>query len=108
MNLSIKNQNRSENPGLRTRGDHIPWNNQGEVKVYYGLDRIKGQVGGSAAYAAAITGFSPILNTKRFHGLRNYPPLFREWSTASQIARHGGYRSLHGLRPQNRTVSTYW
>ncbi|MCP4213355.1 MAG: hypothetical protein GY765_01805, partial [bacterium] len=22
----------SKNPGLRTRGDHIPWNNQGEVK----------------------------------------------------------------------------
>ena len=78
-----------KNPGLRTRGDHIPWNNQGEVKVYYGLDRIKGQVGGSAAYAAAITGFSPILNTKRFHGLRNYPILYSvNGAQASQIARH--------------------
>ena len=79
----------SKNPGLRTRGDHIPWNNQGEVKVYYGLDRIKGQVGGSAAYAAAITGFSPILNIKGHHGLRSYPILYSvNGAQASQIARH--------------------
>jgi hypothetical protein len=76
-------------PGLRTRGDHISWNNQGEVKVYYGLDRIKGQVGGSAAYAAAITGFSPILNTTGHHGLRSYPILYSvNGAQASQIARH--------------------
>jgi hypothetical protein len=74
-------------PGLRTRGDHIPWNNQGEVKVYYGLDRIKGQVGGSAAYAAAITGFSPILDTAGDHGLRSYPILYSvNGAQASQIA----------------------
>jgi len=77
-------------PGLRTRGDHISWNNQGEVKVYYGLDRIKGQMGGSAAYAAAITGFSPILNTTGHHGLRSYPILYSvNGAQASQIARHG-------------------
>ena len=76
-------------PGLRARGDHIPWNNQGEIKVYYGLDRIKGQVGGSAAYAAAITGFSPILNTSGRHGLRSYPILYSvNGAQASQIARH--------------------
>ena len=76
-------------PGLRTRGDHISWNNQGEVKVYYGLDRIKGQVGGSAAYAAAITGFSSILNTTGDHGLRSYPILYSvNGAQASQIARH--------------------
>ncbi|MFP6894727.1 MAG: c-type cytochrome domain-containing protein, partial [Opitutales bacterium] len=76
-------------PGLRTRGDHIPWNNQGEVKVYYGLDRIMGQVGGSAAYAAAITGFSPILHTSGLHGLRSYPVLYSvNGAQASQIARH--------------------
>jgi hypothetical protein len=79
----------SKNPGLRTQGDHIPWNNQGEVKVYYGLDRIKGQVGGSAAYAAAITGFSPILNIKGHHGLRSYPILYSvNGAQASQIASH--------------------
>jgi hypothetical protein len=76
-------------PGLRTRGDHIPWNNQGEVKVYYGLDRIMGQVGGSAAYAAAITGFSPILDTTGHHGLRSYPVLYSvNGAQASQIASH--------------------
>jgi hypothetical protein len=76
-------------PGLRARGDRIPWNNQGEVKVYYGLDRIRGQVGGSAAYAAAITGFPPILNTAGHHGLRSYPILYSvNGAQASQIARH--------------------
>ncbi|MEM8952625.1 MAG: DUF1588 domain-containing protein [Verrucomicrobiota bacterium] len=61
-----------ENPGLRARGDHIPWNTLGEVRVYFGLDRITGWVGGSAAYTAAITGFPPILTTANDHGLRNY------------------------------------
>lgn len=58
-------------PGLRTRGDHIPGNIQGKIKVYYALDRITGQVGGSAAYAAAITGFPPILSAIRDPGFKN-------------------------------------
>jgi hypothetical protein len=75
-----------KHPGRRTHGDHIPSNNQGEVKVYYGLDRIKGQVGGSAAYAAAITGFPPILDTTGHHGLRSYPILYSvNGAQASQI-----------------------
>ena len=59
-------------PGLRTRGDHVPPNQDGEVKVYFGLDRVIGWVGGSAAYAAAITGFPPILHNGDHHGLRSY------------------------------------
>ncbi len=73
-------------PGLRTRGDQIPPNQEGEVKVYFGLDRVIGWVGGSAAYAAAITGFPPVLATTDHHGLRNYPILYSvNGSEATQI-----------------------
>ena len=76
-----------ERPGLRTRGDHIPPNLEGEVKVYYGLDRLIGWVGGTAAYAAAITGFPPVLSTENYHGLRNYPILYSvNGAEATQIA----------------------
>ena len=76
-------------PGARTRGDHIPPNQEGEVKVYYGLDRVIGWVGGSAAYAAAITGFPPMLATEDVHGLRSYPHLYSvNGAEATQIARH--------------------
>jgi len=73
-------------PGLRTRGDHIAANMQGEVKVYFGLDRYIGHVGGTAAYAASVTGFPAVLNTVRDHGLRNYPFLYSvNSSEATQI-----------------------
>ncbi len=74
-------------PGLRTRGDRILPNPQGEVKVYFGLDRVIGWVGGSAAYAAAITGFPPVLSTEDTHGLRNYADQYSvNGSEAIQIA----------------------
>ena len=74
-------------PGLRTRGDHIPPNQEGEVKVYYGLDRVIGWVGGTAAYAAAITGFPQVLATAAHHGLQNYPILYSvNGAEATQIA----------------------
>lgn len=76
-----------KHPGLRAAGDRIPWNDQGEVKVYYGLDRLKAWVGGTAAYAAAITGFAPVLTTTNDPGLRNYPILYSVNGTeATQIA----------------------
>jgi hypothetical protein len=74
-------------PGLRARGDFIPPNEDGEVKVYFGLDRVIGWVGGTAAYAAAITGFPPILSTDDTHGLRNYAHLYSvNGPEATQIA----------------------
>jgi len=76
-----------ERPGLRARGDQIPPNLDGEVKVYFGLDRVIGWVGGSAAYAAAITGFPPVLATDDLHGLRNFPILYSvSGAEATQIA----------------------
>jgi hypothetical protein len=76
-------------PGLRAHGDGIPANSEGEVKVYFGIDRIIGWVGGSAAYAAAITGFPAALTTSSDPGLRNYPLLYSvNGSEATQIASH--------------------
>jgi hypothetical protein len=74
-------------PGLRTRGDFIPANREGEVKVYFGLDRVIGWVGGSAAYAASITGFPATLSTEDNHGLRSYPAFYSvNGAEATQIA----------------------
>ena len=76
-------------PGLRTRGDFISPNEEGEVKVYYGLDRVIGWVGGTAAYAASITGFPPMLSLDDHHGLRSYPILQSvNGAEATQIARN--------------------
>ena len=75
-----------EKPGVRTRGDHIAANLQGEVKVYFGLDRHIGHVGGTAAYAASVTGFPAMLSVIRDHGLKNYPFLYSvNSSEATQI-----------------------
>ncbi|MGB4711792.1 MAG: DUF1588 domain-containing protein [Fuerstiella sp.] len=74
-------------PGMRTKGDHINPNQDGEVKVYFGLDRVIGWVGGTAAYAAAITGFPPVLTTDNHHGLQNYANLYSvNGAEATQIA----------------------
>jgi hypothetical protein len=74
-------------PGLRTRGDLIGPNLEGEIKVYYGLDRVIGWVGGTAAYAASITGFPPPLSTTNDHGLRSYPTMYSvNGAEATQIA----------------------
>lgn len=75
-------------PGLRARGDFIPPNEDGEVKVYFGLDRVIGWVGGTAAYAASITGFPPVLATEDLRGLRDYANLYSvNGAEATQIAR---------------------
>lgn len=74
-------------PGMRTRGDLIGPNEDGEIKVYYGLDRVIGWVGGTAAYAAAITGFPPVLTLDNHHGLKDYANLYSvNGAEATQIA----------------------
>ena len=79
-----------EHPGLRAYGDAIGPNEDGEIKVYYGLDRVIGWVGGTAAYAASITGFPPMLGQSERHGLRSYPHLMAvNGAEATQIARTG-------------------
>jgi hypothetical protein len=72
-------------PGLWTHGDHIPKNLEGEVKVYFGLDRYIGHFGGG--YNVGVRGFHSSLALVRDHGLRNYPFLYSvNSSEAMQIA----------------------
>ncbi|MFK7789180.1 MAG: c-type cytochrome domain-containing protein, partial [Phycisphaeraceae bacterium] len=41
-------------PGLRTRGDAVPTNHGGELKLYFGTDRIIKWQGGTVAYATSV------------------------------------------------------
>ena len=41
-------------PGLRTHGDEVPTNHGGELKLYFGTDRITKWQGGTVAYATAV------------------------------------------------------
>ncbi|MEX1222986.1 MAG: c-type cytochrome domain-containing protein, partial [Pirellulales bacterium] len=41
-------------PGLRTHGDAVPTNHGGELKLYFGTDRITKWQGGTVAYATAV------------------------------------------------------
>ena len=64
---------RPDRPGLRTRGDVVPTNHGGELKLYFGTDRIIKWQGGTVAYATAIKSVPAILSSARKHGLENYP-----------------------------------
>lgn len=65
-----------EKPGLRTRGDVIPTNHGGELKLYFGTDRIIKWVGGTVAYATAVKSIPAVLSSARKHGLENYPDFY--------------------------------
>ena len=63
-------------PGLRTRGDFVPTNHGGELKLYFGTDRIIKWQGGTVAYATSVKSVPAILSTARKHGLENYPDFY--------------------------------
>ena len=60
------------NPGLRTHGDAVPVNHGGELKLYFGVDRIIDWVGGTVAYATAVKSIPVVLSPARKHGFDNY------------------------------------
>jgi len=64
-----------EKPGLRTHGDVVPTNHGGELKLYFGTDRIIQWQGGTVAYATAVKSVPAILSSARDHGLENYPDM---------------------------------
>ncbi|MEM8734181.1 MAG: DUF1588 domain-containing protein [Planctomycetota bacterium] len=66
----------SEKPGLRTHGDAVPTNHGGELKLYFGTDRIIRWQGGTVAYATSVKSVPAILSTAKNHGLKNYPDLY--------------------------------
>ena len=73
-------------PGLRTRGDMVPTNHGGELKLYFGTDRIIRWEGGTVAYATAVKSVPVVLSSARKHGLENYPIFYSvNSSEATQI-----------------------
>ena len=63
-------------PGLRTHGDAVPTNHGGELKLYFGTDRIIKWQGGTVAYATSVKSVPAVLSTARDHGLENYPDFY--------------------------------
>jgi len=73
-------------PGLRTRGDVVPTNHGGELKLYFGTDRIIRWEGGTVAYATAVKSVPVVLSSSRKRGLENYPDFYTvNSSEATQI-----------------------
>ncbi|SMP59530.1 Planctomycete cytochrome C [Neorhodopirellula lusitana] len=65
-----------EKPGLRTHGDVVPTNHGGELKLYFGTDRIIKWQGGTVAYATSVKSVPAVLSSGRIHGLENYPDFY--------------------------------
>jgi len=61
-----------KNPGLRTRGDAVSTNHGGELKLYFGVDRIINWSGGTVAYATSVKAVPVVLSPARTHGFENY------------------------------------
>ena len=97
-------------PGLRAHGDAVPTNHGGELKLYFGTDRIIEWVGGTVAYATAVKSVPAILSSARKHGLENYPDFYTVNSAeatqilgaAEDIIKYMAYgpRSLVGMPEQ--------
>ncbi|MDF1659214.1 MAG: DUF1588 domain-containing protein [Verrucomicrobiales bacterium] len=65
-----------DKPGLRTKGDVVPTNHGGELKLYFGTDRIIRWEGGTVAYATAVKSVPVVLSSSRKHGFENYPDFY--------------------------------
>lgn len=91
-----------DKPGVRTRGDEVPTNHGGELKLYFGTDRITKWVGGTVAYATAVKSVPAVLSSARKHGIENYPDFYtvnsaeatQILSTAEDIIKYMAYGPL--------------
>jgi hypothetical protein len=96
-----------QKPGLRTHGDAVPTNHGGELKLYFGTDRIIKWQGGTVAYATAVKSVPAILSSARDHGLENYPDFYTVNSAeatqimdaADDIIRYMAYGPLSIAQP---------
>lgn len=94
-------------PGLRTHGDVVPTNHGGELKLYFGTDRITKWQGGTVAYATAVKSIPAILSSARHYGLENYPDFYsvnsaeatQILSAAEDIIRYMAYGPLSIAEP---------
>ena len=100
-----------EKPGQRTRGDVVPTNHGGELKLYFGTDRITKWQGGTVAYATSVKSVPAVLSSARHHGLENYPDFYTVNSAeatqimgvASDIIRYMAYGPLSIANPEQIT-----
>ncbi|MFK7817454.1 MAG: c-type cytochrome domain-containing protein, partial [Planctomycetaceae bacterium] len=98
-------------PGLRTRGDFVPTNHGGELKLYFGVDRIIKWQGGTVAYATSVKSVPAVLASARKHGLENYPDFYTVNSAeatqimgvANDIVRYMAYGPLSIAKPYQIT-----
>jgi len=98
-------------PGLRTHGDAVPTNHGGELKLYFGTDRIIKWQGGTVAYATAVKSIPEVLSSARTHGLENYPDLYtvnsaeatQIMAAAEDIIRYMAYGPLSIAQPYQIT-----
>ncbi len=98
-------------PGLRTHGDAVPTNHGGELKLYFGTDRIIKWQGGTVAYATAVKSVPAVLSSARNHGLKNYPDFYtvnsaeatQILSVADDILRYMAYGPLSIAEPDQIT-----
>ena len=98
-------------PGLRTRGDVVPTNHGGELKLYFGTDRITKWQGGTVAYATSVKSVPVVLSSARDHGLENYPDFYTVNSAeatqilgvANDIIRYMAYGPLSIANPEQIT-----
>ncbi|MFK7851808.1 MAG: DUF1588 domain-containing protein [Akkermansiaceae bacterium] len=74
LNVLINTESKYDptKPGLRTHGDAVPTNHGGELKLYFGTDRITKHQGGTVAYATAVKSVPAVLSSSRKHGFENY------------------------------------
>ncbi|MCP3693973.1 MAG: DUF1588 domain-containing protein [Planctomycetaceae bacterium] len=98
-------------PGQRTRGDVVPTNHGGELKLYFGTDRIIRWEGGTVAYATAVKSVPAVLSSARNHGLENYPDFYtvnsaeatQILSKAENILQYMAYGPLSLANPEQIT-----
>lgn len=98
-------------PGLRTHGDAVPTNHGGELKLYFGTDRIIKHQGGTVAYATAVKSVPVVLSSSRKHGFENYADFHSVNSAeatqilgkAEDILRYMAYGPLSIAKPEQIT-----
>ena len=98
-------------PGMRTRGDTVPTNHGGELKLYFGADRIIKWQGGTVAYATSVKSVPVVLSSARKHGFENYPNFHTVNSAeatqilgkAEDILRYMAYGPLSIANPEQIT-----
>ena len=109
--INTESQYNPSKPGLRTRGDVVPTNHGGELKLYFGTDRIIRWEGGTVAYATAVKSVPVVLSSARKHGLENYPDFYTVNSSeatqilgkAEDILRYMAYGPLSLANPEQIT-----